>query len=89
MKRLLILSIIVLLAGCSTAVPVQRHFPDVPADMKVACPDLKLIDPNTSKLSDLILVVSDNYEQYKECKIKIDAWIEWYNTQEKIFNSVK
>lgn len=88
MKSLLILLTATFIVGC-TSVPVARHFPEVPQDLLVACPDLKLIDPNTSKLSDVVGVVAENYGQYNECKIKVDAWIEWYKTQKSIFDSVK
>jgi hypothetical protein len=88
MKRLLVLLPILLLSGCLTSVPVKRNFPEVPADLKVACPDLKET-PDTTKLSEVIGVVVDNYSQYHECRVKVDSWIEWYNTQKDIFDSVK
>jgi hypothetical protein len=52
-----------------------------------ACPDLKTTEP-TEKLSEVLNVVVDNYGQYHECKIKVDTWVEWYNTQKNIFESV-
>jgi hypothetical protein len=89
MKSLLILLLsAVLLTGCAD-VPVARHFPEVPSDLLVACPDLKLVDPNTTKLSDVVGVVAENYGQYQECKIKIDMWSEWYKSQKQIFESIK
>ena len=45
--------------------------------------------PATKKLSDVLLVVTKNYGQYNECSIRVDSWIEWYNQQKKIFDSVK
>jgi hypothetical protein len=86
MKLLLIVPVL-LLTGC-LATPVQRSFPDVPEELKVACPDLMLLEP-TTKLSDVVSVVSKNYGQYQECQIKVDTWIEWYKTQKQIFESVK
>jgi hypothetical protein len=86
--KYLIISLIVCLTAC-TSVPVARHFPESPSDLKEACPDLKIIDPTTTKLSDVVNVVTTNYGEYQECKIKVDGWIEWYNTQKKIFESVK
>lgn len=86
MKYLLIA---VLLTGCSTTVTVHQKFPSVPDDLKQACPELKLVDESTTKLSDVVSVVSDNYATSKECKIRVDSWIEWYNTQKKIYESVK
>jgi hypothetical protein len=86
MKLLLIVPVL-LLAGC-LATPVQRSFPEVPEELKVACPDLMLLEP-TTKLSEVVSVVSKNYGQYQECQIKVDTWIEWYKTQKQIFESVK
>lgn len=77
-----------LLVGCMTT-PVIEKFPDVPAELLVVCPNLKLVDPATTKLSQVIGVVAENYGQYQECQIKVDTWIEWYNHQKVIFNNVK
>jgi hypothetical protein len=86
MKLLLIVPVL-LLTGC-LATPVQRSFPEVPEELKVACPDLMLLEP-TTKLSEVVSVVAKNYGQYQECQIKVDTWIEWYKTQKQIFESVK
>jgi len=90
MKRLLLLLIpLMILTGCKEdAVPIVAKFPDVPADLKVACPDLASVDPKTDKISDVLTVVTSNYSQYYECKIKVDNWIEWYNSQKAIFDKV-
>ena len=88
MKKLLVLIPFVLLTACSTVTPVERKFPEVPKDLMEACPDLNQTQP-TDKLSDVLKVVVDNYGQYHECRIKVDAWIEWYKSQQQIFNSVK
>lgn len=84
--KLLLISLTLLLTAC--AVPVDRKFPDVPAELQQACPDLKLINP-TTKLSEVVDIVTTNYGQYKECQVKVDSWIDWYTTQKKIFESVK
>jgi len=86
MKLLLIVPVL-LLTGCLST-PVKRSFPEVPPELKVACPDLMLLEP-TTKLSEVVSVVSKNYGQYQECQIKVDTWIEWYNSQKQIFESVK
>jgi hypothetical protein len=88
MKKLLILIPVVLLTGCLNT-PVSRHFPEVPEDLLKACPSLEQVDPATTKLSEVVRVVTDNYTQYHECRVNVDAWIEWYTTQRAIFNSVK
>ena len=76
-----------LLTGClfKQPVPIKQVWPDVPKELLDACPDLKLVDPKTDKLSDIIGVVSDNYSTYYECKAKVDDWIVWYNGQKKIY----
>lgn len=86
MKRLLMLTPILLLAGClfKEPVPVKQVWPDVPKELLDACPDLKKVEPNTTKLSEIISVVSDNYATYYDCKAKVDDWIVWYNGQKKI-----
>ena len=88
MNRLLIVLSVILLAGCGITTPVKRTFPEVPSELKQACPDLLQTAP-TEKLSDVLEVVTENYSQYHECRIKVDAWNEWYNTQKQIFDSVK
>ena len=88
MKRLSLLLLPLLLTACLTT-PVARKFPDIPNDLKTACPDLAQMDPNTNKLSEVINTVTVNYSTYHECKIRVDAWIEWYKTQKTIFEEVK
>ena len=89
MKTLLLIPAAFLLTGClSTTVPVKRTFPEVPKEIMEACPDLKAV-PDTEKLSEVLKVVTENYSQYQECKIKVDTWVEWYKTQKIIFDSVK
>lgn len=87
MKQVLIFATIIMLAGC-TATPVKRNFPDAPQEIKVACPDLKQTQ-QTDKLSDVLRIVADNYGQYHECRAKVDAWNDWYNSQKQNFESVK
>lgn len=84
--RIVLLLAPVLLTGCllKDPVPVKQVWPDVPKELLEACPDLKLLDPNTKKLSDIIDVVSDNYATYYDCKTKVDDWIVWYQGQKKI-----
>jgi hypothetical protein len=86
MKKLLIL---LLLAGCSTTVPVARKFPEVPDVLMVPCPPLTQIKEGTTKLSEVITVVTDNYFEYHKCSDKNDLWMEWFKAQKEIFDSVK
>jgi hypothetical protein len=89
MKKLIVLLSVVLCACATKPVVVQQKWPAVPEELMTACPDLQKVPESTTELSDLITVVSDNYTQYKECKVKMDNWIAWYNTQQKIYESVK
>ncbi len=84
MNRLVLLLTLILLSGC-TVVPVKQKFPDVPAQLLQACPDLKLVEP-TEKLSDVLKIVTKNYSQYHECQLTVDTWIEWYSLQRELFN---
>ena len=87
MKLLLIIPIL-LLSGCLVTTPVKRNFPEVPKELMESCPALQQTQP-TEKLSDVLKVVIDNYGQYYDCDAKVDIWIEWYKTQQDIFESVK
>ena len=80
--------IALLLAGCSTTVPVARKFPEVPDTIMQGCPDLEKLNSG-AKLSDVAKSVTHNYATYHECSSKHDAFIEWYSTQKKIFEEVK
>lgn len=84
MKKIILLIPVLFMIGCSTSVPVKRSFPNVPAELMESCPDLKQTQ-ETTKLSEVLKVVVQNYSQYHECKIKNDSWKEWYNTQKQIF----
>lgn len=86
---LLIMLVVFVLTGCSTIVPVNRKFPESPGKLTMEnCPNLKKLS-DESKLSDVAKTVSINYETYYECAVKVDSWIEWYQIQKNIFESIK
>jgi len=91
MKRLLAACMITVLTACASTptVGINRPFPKAPNDLKQTCPDLKQIDAKVDKLSDVLNTVTDNYNQYYECKLKTDEWIEWYTNQSKIWGNLK
>jgi len=91
MKKLLLVCAIFALVGCANTMTakVTMTWPDTPPDLKTACPDLAPVDPDTTKLSDALNVITANYSQYYLCKDKVDNWLDWYNNQQKIYNSVK
>lgn len=82
------LLVALLLTGCSS-VPVTRHFPEAPTQILEKCPALKTIETETSVFSEFTKTVVENYTTYYDCSTKQEAWIEWYNTQRKIFEEVK
>ena len=84
----LFLLLLLLLPGCSTTTPVERKFPEVPVRLMTVCPQLEKLQ-NDVKLSDVAKTVTINYTTYYECAVKNDAWIEWYQIQKQIFESVK
>ena len=86
MKYLLIS--LLFIAGCSTTVPVTAKFPDVPERLLIKCPQLEKLK-DEAKLSDISKTVAINYSTYYECAVKNDAWIEWYQVQKRIFESIK
>lgn len=88
MKAIPLILSAVLLAGCATKVPVAMKFPSVPAELLTSCEDLELVELNEQQLSELMKVVVANYGRYHECRLKLDNWIEWYNAQKEISDSV-
>lgn len=89
MNKLVLLLPVFLLTGCLKSIPVKMDFPDAPDEIKQACPDLKQVEEKETKLSKVIEVVSENYTTYHECKLKVDAWIEWHKQQKQISDSIK
>lgn len=85
MKKILLLSL--LLAGCSTTVPVVSKFPEAPPTLLEKCPELKLLSekPNISEVSSTI---NTNYGYYGECKATVEGWIEWYQEQKRNSDSI-
>ena len=79
---------IAMFSGCSTTVPVTAKFPEAPERLLAKCPQLEKLG-NEPKLSDISKTITVNYTTYYECAVKHDAFIEWYNVQKNIFESVK
>ena len=87
-KHFILVVFTVIMTACSTTVPVKAKFPDVPERLLSKCPQLEKLKDD-AKLSDISKTVTINYSTYYECAVKSDAWIEWYQTQKNIFESVK
>ena len=86
--KYLIIVLLLCLTGCSTTVPVTAKFPEASTVLKQQCPPLAKLKDD-AKLSDVANTVTINYSTYYECAVKVDGWIEWYEVQKQIFESVK
>jgi entry exclusion lipoprotein TrbK len=87
--KLVALITVAILAGCSTPVPVKPKWPEAPAVLKERCENLKKIEGDKVAITEMLKVVIHNYTLYHECSIKVEGWHEWYETQKKIYESVK
>ena len=79
---------ILMFSGCSTTVPVKAKFPEAPERLLAKCPQLEKLG-NEVKLSDISKTITVNYTTYYECAVKHDAFIDWYQVQKNIYESVK
>ena len=86
MKYLLV---VLLLAGCTTTVPVKQKFPNATPELMKKCESLKKIEGDKVAITDMLKVIVQNYSLYYECSTKVDGWQDWYNEQKKIFDNVK
>lgn len=87
--KILILTAALLLGGCSTVVPVTQRWPEPPGlQATKPCPELQRLG-DSPQLSDVAQVVANNYNEYWNCRIKLDAWIEWYQKQSAIHKELK
>ena len=77
MKLIVLISVLALTA-CSTTVPVKQKFPEVPPALMEKCPDLKLLGPNESSITDILKSVVENYTTYYTCSIRLEGWQGWY-----------
>ena len=62
--KLLAMVSILLIAGCSTTVPVAARFPDAPILLLEKCPQLKTIEGDTVSIIDFTKTVTLNYTTY-------------------------
>lgn len=87
MKYFVIL-ISTVLIGCTT-VPVKQKFPSTVPELMKKCQDLQKIEDGKNSIADMLKTVVNNYALYYECSNRVEGWHEWYETQKKIFESVK
>jgi hypothetical protein len=88
MKLLIAVITAFTLTAC-VSVPVERKFPKAPDELMANCAELQTIPANTTQLSVVVETIVANYGQYQWCQTKTNTWINWYNDQKKIFESVK
>lgn len=81
--RYLVISLVLFLTGCLSTAP---KFPEIPPELQTACPELAEASKDTQELSKLLDVVVVNYSTYYECRVRVDAWLEWHKRQKQIFN---
>lgn len=81
MRALLLLLVLV---GC-TSIPPRPQFPTAPTALIEQCPNLDLINNDVTQMSDILVIISNNYSKYHECQIKQESWVEWYHNQKKIY----
>jgi hypothetical protein len=84
MKSLLLIPAVILLSGCLATAP---KFPDAPPALLASCPELNEVADGTKELSKVLDVVVGNYSTYYECRVKVEAWQEWYKSQKEIYNN--
>jgi hypothetical protein len=88
MKKIFLISLL-MLAGCSTPVPIKPKFPAAPKSLTEPCIILKKIESESVSIVDLHKVVVENYTLYYECATKVDGWNQWYTQQKKVYDEVK
>jgi len=85
----LIILFLVIVAGCSTTVPVKQKFPNATPELMKKCESLRKVEGDKVAITEMLKVIVHNYSLYYECSTKVDGWQDWYNQQKKIFESVK
>jgi len=83
----LVYILLLLLAGCSTTVPVTQKFPVAPQLLQEPCSKLQTITGDRVSIVDYTKTVTHNYTLYHECAAKNSAWLDWYQKQKSIFES--
>lgn len=84
MKPLLLLTLI--LAGCSTAVPVTVHNPyEIPQSLMQDCRDPEMLNPE-AKFSDNVKIMIDNNTKATECRVAKRALNELIQQRKEIFD---
>ena len=93
MRKLTMVLLVAVLAGCGGTIPVKPPFPDAASQLSKSCDQLgKLPDVTADhavKLSEVSKMVSSNYDKANKCAVLVDGWKEWYAEQKKIYEGLK
>ena len=87
--KYIILGLTLVLAACSTPVPVKQKFPEVPKALVERCESLRKVEGDRVAITEMLKVVVQNYGMYYECAAKVDGWNDWYLEQKRIYESAK
>lgn len=84
--RVALLALALFLTGCATqGVPIKRNFPEAPEVLMKKCSNLQTTPAETSKLSAIIAIITNNYGTFHECQIQVEGWQEWYKVQKQTY----
>jgi uncharacterized lipoprotein YmbA len=87
--KTVLLALTLTLAGCATTVPVTQKWPEAPGLQSLQpCGELQPL-PNNPTLSQVAQTVNQNYTQYYQCVVKLEAWQSWYQQQQIIHKDLK
>ena len=90
MKHVILATLLIALTGCATkTAPVTLKWPDAPPELMAASEDLTPLDPNQTRLSDLIDNANTNYSKYYLLKDRFDSWQQWYNSHKQIYQGAQ
>ena len=81
--------LLVLLAGCTTVVPVTQKFPAAIPALTEKCEDLRKIEGDRVSITDMLKTIVENYSLYYQCSAKVDGWNDWYQQQRKLYEAAK
>jgi hypothetical protein len=87
--KTLLLTLTLLVSGCTTVAPVVQTWPEPPGLQSMRpCAELKKLDAD-AKLSDVAKTITTNYTEYYLCVVKLEAWQEWYAKQQLIHQGIR
>lgn len=64
-------------------------WPEAPSSLTEPADNLDPLPADKKNLTDLIQNANENFDKYYQLKEKYEAWQDWYNTQKKIYESIK